>query len=143
MNKALIALALVAGCGASEREGGNAVAVGEQGGGAAASSPGGTGAGAPDKAGTAARLTGLYEAGAGPQKSQLCMVEKSAGEAQFGIIVWGANMLACQGVGTATRTGERLTLEMGGDRACRIEATIREGAISLPAAGSWTSSTGG
>ena len=133
MNKALIALALVAGCGASERDGGNTASAGAQ---AGAEAPGGAGAGSGplEKAVATARLTGLYEAGAGPRKSQLCIVEKAAGDAQFGIIVWGANMLACQGVGTAVREGERLTLDMGGDRPCRIDGTVRDGAVSLPAA---------
>ncbi len=97
---------------------------------------------AADRAGAAApgtneraaseRLTGLYEGAAGAQKNQLCIVEK-AGEAGFGLIVWGGNLHSCSGAGLAKRSGERLSLSMTGDETCAIEATLKDGRIALPA----------
>ena len=78
------------------------------------------------------RLTGLYEGAAGAQKNQLCIVEKGAG-AQFGLIVWGGNLHSCSGAGEAVRSGERLTLRMTGDEACAIDATLKDGTVTLPA----------
>ena len=78
------------------------------------------------------RLAGLYEGGAGAQKNQLCIVEKGKG-AQFGLIVWGGNLHSCSGAGEAVRSGERLTLKMAGDEACTIEASLKGGAVALPA----------
>lgn len=78
------------------------------------------------------RLTGLYEGGAGAQKNQLCIVEQGS-EAQFGLLVWGGNLHSCSGAGLAVRSGERLRLRMTGDETCTIEASLKDGAIALPA----------
>ena len=129
MKKSLIALALVAGCGASDRESGNASAPAVN---AAAPVVGKQGGGAPEPAADSAALTGLYEGPAAQQRNQLCMIER-AGKAQFGLIVWGANMHSCSGVGTAARSGDRLTLTMGGDSSCVIDARIEGGTVTLPA----------
>jgi hypothetical protein len=77
------------------------------------------------------RLTGLYESGSGAQKNQMCIVEKG-GEAQFGLLVWGANLHSCSGAGKAARKGDSLTLTMTGDETCTIEATLRDGNVTLP-----------
>ena len=126
MKTSLIALALafaLAGCGGSDSDGGNA---------ANGATPDEEAHGAVKKAVATAGLTGLYEGGAGPQKSQLCIVDKGTGNATFGINVWGANMHSCSGSGGVVRAGERLTLTMAGDSTCRIDATIRDGIVTLP-----------
>ena len=83
-------------------------------------------------ASTGGRLTGLYEGGSGPQKNQLCIVEKGR-DAQFGMLVWGGNLNSCSGAGRAEREGGRLTLTMTGDETCRIDASLKDGAVTLPA----------
>ena len=129
MKKSLIALALAlaaAGCGGSDGEGGDgAVSNG--------ATPEEQARGAVKKAVATAGLTGLYEGGAGPQRSQLCIIDKGTDNATFGINVWGGNMHSCSGSGGVVRAGDRLTLTMAGDSTCRIDATIREGIVSLPA----------
>jgi hypothetical protein len=130
MNKSLIVIALVAGCGASNQPEGNAAApvtqVGQRGGPSApaqtAPSPGGQ-----------TRLTGLYEGGSAKQPNQLCIVERAGGEARFGLIVWGGSLQSCSGSGTATRQGTSLKLAMAGDSACALEARIEGGVVTLPA----------
>lgn len=123
-------LLLVAGCGGSDApEGGNdaspaaanRAAVQQEGEEASASAV------------ATARLTGLYEGGDGPQRSQLCVIDKGSGNARFGINLWGAEMHSCSGAGSAVRSGERLTLTMEGDRTCTIEARISGGTVTLPA----------
>ncbi|HEX8224813.1 MAG TPA: hypothetical protein VF605_13425 [Allosphingosinicella sp.] len=124
MNKSLALLLLLAGCNRSDPapEQGNAAAP------AAAGQP----ARPAPAAAQAAALTGLYEGGAGAQKNQLCMVEKG-GETQFGLLVWGGNLHSCSGAGRAIRSGERLSLTMTGDETCTIEATLKDGTVTLPA----------
>ena len=130
MKKSLIALALLAGCGTPDPEPGNGAVTGNRVSAEASGTRGGEGAAAtPAPAGA---LTGLYEGGAGPQRNQLCIVDKAGAKAQFGLIVRGANLHNCSGVGTAARNGERLTLTMGGDSACTIDATMSGGTITLP-----------
>jgi hypothetical protein len=80
---------------------------------------------------SSARLAGLYEGGSGATKNQMCIVEKG-GEAQFGMLVWGANLHSCSGAGRAVREGDRLTLTMTGDETCTIAATLKDGRITLP-----------
>jgi hypothetical protein len=123
MKKPLALLLLLAACNRSEppAERGNEAAPAAEG-----------EAAAPAAAAAQARLTGLYEGGSGAQKNQLCIVEKG-GEAQFGLIVWGGNLHSCSGAGRAVRNGERLTLSMTGDETCAIGATLKGGAIALPA----------
>jgi len=41
-------------------------------------------------------------------------------------------MHGCSGAGTAERSGDRLALDMTGDSACRIEARIAGGKVTLP-----------
>lgn len=77
-------------------------------------------------------LAGLYEGGLGEQKNQMCIVEKG-GEAQFGLLVWGGAQSSCMGAGRALRRGDGLTLTMTGDETCTIEATLKDGAVTLPA----------
>lgn len=127
MRKSLILLALVAGCGAAERDGDNA-AAGDGNGTAPAASARGGGEGAGPAPAT---LVGLYESGSGDQKNQLCMVDKGKGT-QFGLIVWGSDLHSCSGAGSAIRSGDRLTLNMAGDSSCSIDATIADGTITLP-----------
>ena len=108
MNRSLIILALVAGCGAS----GNSQS-------GANMSGGGTGgaqqAGAPVEAASAdASLTGLWQSGGGTRPNQMCILDRK-GKAQFGITLWGPNLRACSGAGTVTRSGNHVRFAMAGD----------------------------
>jgi hypothetical protein len=86
----------------------------------------------PERGPAQGRLAGLFEGGMGGQKNQLCMVEKGS-ETEFGLIVWGGNLHSCSGAGVAVRSGERLKLRMTGDETCTIDATLKDGTITLPA----------
>lgn len=125
MKKSLIALCLVAGCGASDPEGGNgAVAL------ANGSSPAG-----PTPVAQAVRtsaLTGLYEGGRGEQRDRMCIVDRGTGNVRFGIVMWGDNLHSCSGSGSVVREGSSLQLTMEGDEACRIDATIEGDTVTLP-----------
>ncbi|HEY0625616.1 MAG TPA: hypothetical protein VGD10_02675 [Allosphingosinicella sp.] len=110
MKRVLMALVLVTGCGAG----------GDQ---------------ANQSAGSAAQtagLTGLYEGGS-PRPNQLCVIDRGAGNASFGLVVWGANMHSCSGAGSVGQAGNKLTLTMAGDQSCTIEANISGGNVTLPA----------
>jgi hypothetical protein len=122
MKKSLIALALVAGCGASgqSQSGGNAAQIG---------SADATLAG---DAAAADGLTGLYQSGGGTRPSQMCILDRK-GKAQFGITLWGPNLRACSGAGTVTRSGDRLKLAMAGDSPCTLDATLQGGAVTFSA----------
>lgn len=118
----LLPLLLLAACGR-----GDAPAEGDNGSAPAAQSkPAG-----PAPAAAAASLAGLYEGGHGEQKNQLCMVDKGE-DTQFGLIVWGANLHSCSGVGQAVRKGEVLTLKMTGDESCTMDARFNDGVVTLP-----------
>ena len=128
MKHLLTILLLLAACGRGDPPTGNEAEPAADGAGAES---------APRRAVEEARLTGLYEGGAGAQKNQLCIVEKGR-EAQFGLLVWGGNLHSCSGAGQAVRSGERLTLRMTGDEACTIEAALKDGVVTLPATPSAT-----
>ena len=113
MKKPLILLALVTGCGASDK--GANEADGE------VSAPA-----RPVQAG----LTGLYEGGAANAPNQLCVVEKD-GQARFGMLIWGANLSACGGAGLVERDGGRLRFRMTGDQACTIPGRLEGGEVRL------------
>lgn len=83
-------------------------------------------------ASTSTSLTGLFESAAGETRNQLCMVQ-GEGSARFGMVVWGGNLHSCSGTGTATRSGDTLTLAMAGDSTCSIEARMEGDTITLPA----------
>src|SRR4051812_35594518 len=124
MNKSLIILALVAGCGVSgnSQSGSNAAA-------GAASSP--TEAPA-EEAVVQGALTGLWQSGGGTRPNQMCILDRK-GKAQFGITLWGPNLRACSGAGTATRSGDHVRLAMGGDSPCTLDATLKDGTLTLSA----------
>ena len=127
MKKTLILLLLLAGCGRGDQPPDERSAASDSSGpGASKRRPA---AAAREESG--ARLTGLYEGGAGPQKNQLCIVEKG-GDPQFGLLVWGGNLNSCSGAGRVERRGEKLTLAMAGDETCTIEATLKDGVVTLP-----------
>jgi hypothetical protein len=137
MKKSLIALLLLSACGGGGEGGNNMATPATSGGAGAGGKAQGGGDGGPDAAKSAvatAELTGLYESGGGARRNQLCILDKGTGNAQFGIIAWGAGTDNCMGAGSAVRRGERLTLTMSGDQSCTLDATIRGGAVSLPAA---------
>jgi hypothetical protein len=122
MHKSLVILSFVAACGASDQRNSAAPAAG-QGGPSAVT--------APAVSATRSDLIGLYEAGPRNRPNQLCIVQRGD-TPQFGLIVWGENMRSCSGAGTAQRGGDRLILTMTGDSACRIEARLAGGAVTLP-----------
>jgi hypothetical protein len=101
----------------------------------------GTGEGTANDAGAAgaraaavqtAELVGLYEGGPGPQRSQLCIIDRATGDSRFGLVVWGAELHSCSGEGQAVRTGDTLRLAMDGDETCVIDARIEDGRVTLP-----------
>ena len=119
MKKVLIAMVLITGCGPSDPSARDmAAANSAQSGAGEASSYGG--------------LTGLYEGGPGARPSQLCIVEPKDGNAQFGLVVWGANMHNCSGAGEAEEKGKDLRLTMAGDQICTVTARLENGVITLP-----------
>jgi hypothetical protein len=79
-----------------------------------------------------ATLTGLYESGTPPQRSQMCIVE-AGGRARFGIVVLSSASESCSGNGVAVRSGDGLRLSMQGDEACTIEARIEGTRVAFPA----------
>jgi hypothetical protein len=115
MKKYMVLLAFVTGCGASDDGNDSAPPQGR---------PAAVAVAAPSS------LAGYYEGGSAAAPNQLCVVEKG-GDAQFGIVVWGANLSACSGAGTVERDGDRLRLRMTGDQACTIAARLRGGAITV------------
>jgi hypothetical protein len=127
MKKTLFLLLLLAACGRDDPAADNRSEAGSPGAGASKSQPS---PGSAASAGTG--LAGLYEGGSAERKSQMCIVEKGR-EAQFGMLVWGGNLSSCSGAGRAVRKGDRLTLTMTGDETCRIDATLKDGVVTLPA----------
>ena len=115
MRQVLMALVLVAGCGAGSDQG-NGSADKARAGGAVQTST----------------LTGLYEGGASLRPHQMCVIDKGAGNASFGLVVWGDNMHSCSGAGEAVREGGTLRLTMTGDESCAIEAKIDGANVTLP-----------
>lgn len=116
MKRILIALTMVAGCGAggdgaSEEGGGETVRQAVQ----------------------TAGLTGLYEGGATTRPDQMCVIDRGTGNAQFGLVVWGENLHSCSGAGQALREGNSLRLTMAGDESCTLDARIENGIVTLPA----------
>jgi hypothetical protein len=124
MHKSLIIVAFVAGCGASDQRNASAPADGQ----AQTAAPV---VSAPAVSTPGSSLVGLYESGPRNRPNQLCVTQRGD-TPQFGLLVWGENMHSCSGAGTAERNGDRLTLTMTGDSACRIEARIAGGAVALP-----------
>jgi hypothetical protein len=122
MHKSLLIVAFVAACGASDQRNSAAPAAGQ-------AQP----SAATTAAVSAARsdVIGLYEGGPRSRPNQLCVTQRGD-TPQFGLIVWGENMRSCSGAGTAERNGDRLILTMTGDSACRIEARIAGGVVTLP-----------
>lgn len=114
MRQVWMALVLVTGCGAGGDDGNKASGA----------------AGAPVQTST---LLGLYEGGPSTRPNQMCVTDRGAGNAQFGLVVWGQNMQSCAGSGSIVQEGEKLTLAMAGDQSCTIEARIQNGNVTLPA----------
>lgn len=101
----------------------------------AAAAPGGEApsAGAPVAVQTAT-LTGLYESGPSGRRNQMCVTDPAAGDARFGLVVWGTGSEGCSGSGSAVRQGETLRLTMAGDEPCTIDARIQGTQVAFPAA---------
>ena len=126
MKKTLLILLLLAACGRDDPAAENRAAPETRAPAASGSRPLSEAAGSPQT-----RLAGLYEGSSGAQKNQMCIVEKGGG-AQFGMLVWGGNLSSCSGAGRAVRKGDRLTLTMTGDETCAIDATLKDGVVTLP-----------
>jgi hypothetical protein len=141
MNKSalvLLPLLLVGGCRAQESLGNNAAAStpGTAAPVVSASGPVGSAPGDPAPAAApvqTATLTGLYESGAAPRRSQMCAIER-AGRTRFALVVWSGTGESCSGSGTAVRNGTALRLAMEGDEPCTIEARIEGTRVTFPAA---------
>ncbi len=88
--------------------------------------------GASEKAVQTTQLTGLYEGGSTPQRNQMCILDRTGGDAQFGLVVWGPEQRSCSGIGQATRQGNVLRLSMTGDETCVIQARIEGTRVVLP-----------
>ncbi len=123
----LLPLLLLGACRAQEGMSNNAAGATP---GAAPAGPGGSGT--PAAPVQTATLTGLYESGTPPQRSQMCMVEQG-GSARFGLVSWSAPGESCSGAGTAVRSGNALRLTMQGDEPCTIEARIEGTRVTFPA----------
>jgi hypothetical protein len=123
MHKSLLIVALVAGCGASDQRNGSAPVAGQ--------TQSAVTADAPARSTPASGLIGLYESGPRSRPNQLCVTQRGD-TPQFGLIVWGENLRSCSGAGTVERSGDRIALTMTGDSACRIEARIAGGVVTLP-----------
>ncbi|TMJ15272.1 MAG: hypothetical protein E6G94_07490 [Alphaproteobacteria bacterium] len=117
MKKSLIILALVGGCGASDRDSANAV-------------QGNVASATPVEA-SSSPLAGLYQSGSDDRPNQLCILPK-AGKDQFALLVWGSNMKSCSGAGTVTKQGDSLRLQMTGDSQCTFDAKLEGGKIVMP-----------
>ena len=118
MNKSLVALALVAGCGASGDQ--NAAAPAPATTAQTKSAPADS---SPVRASAGESFGGLWQGGDTRRPNQLCVV-KRGDTPQFGLVVWGANMRSCSGAGTLRREGDRVTLTMTGDSACSVPARV-------------------
>ena len=126
MKKLLIAFAILTGCsgGDDQQAGGNAAGSSQGGGSARPRAPGAE----------LTTLTGLYEGGETNPRNQMCIIDgEGENDARFGMVVWGAGMHSCSGVGTVAQEGNVLKLSMTGDSACKLEARIEGSTISLPA----------
>jgi hypothetical protein len=77
-------------------------------------------------------LTGLYESGQGPRRSQMCLVDGSGGASRFGLVLWGAGEASCSGAGTAARTGDVVRFTMEGDQACVVEGRVDGTRLAFP-----------
>lgn len=126
----ILALLMLGACRGGE-DNGNDSATASAGGSAGDGSARGAGERGGDAKGAPLRLTGLWEAGSGPQKSQLCMTGEGA-EAEFGLTVAGPGTSICAGAGKAVRSGAQLTLTMSGDRECEVTASLDGTAILFP-----------
>lgn len=133
MRRAFVFLPLLlCGCGARDSLGNNgSTSVPAAAAGNATTNAPGSGE-APATAPQTATLTGLYETGSAPRRSQMCMIERG-GSARFGLVLWGAGSDSCSGNGTAVRQGGVLRLTMAGDSPCTIEARIEGTRVIFPA----------
>jgi hypothetical protein len=118
MRKALILLALLAGC-SREPEAGNDQAVHRE----------------PRQQRTLGHLrslTGLYVSGDRRAPSRLCIVQRPR-SADFGLVIRGPGAASCSGSGSVRRIGRRLRFTMAGESPCTLYATIDHLSIVLPA----------
>ena len=118
MRKALILLALLAGCSREPVPGNDQTARRET---------------RPQRTLAQLRsLTGLYESGDRRAPSQLCIIQRRR-SADFGLVVRGPGAASCAGSGKVRRIGRRLRFTMGGESRCTLTATIDHLSIVMPA----------
>jgi hypothetical protein len=128
MRPILLCLALLGGCGAVGDRSPRDRAAGNE----SAAADAEAGEEAAESAVQTATLTGRYEGGTGAERSQLCIIDRGTGNSRFGLVLrTGAG--TCSGAGRALRQDRRLTLDMAGDQACRIDATIDGRRVAFPA----------
>lgn len=77
-------------------------------------------------------LIGLYVGdGSGGQASRLCIVPRPDQPLQFAIVRTAPNRTACSGLGTVSRTGDSIRLEMTGDEPCTLVARDEGGQLRI------------
>lgn len=77
--------------------------------------------------------TGLYERRHSSGRDALCIVPAGLGGYRFGLIASFGTELKCQGHGSATQSGDQLTLDFD-DADCEVEATYDGRTIQLAGA---------
>jgi hypothetical protein len=73
-------------------------------------------------------LTGLYQSG----ESRLCIIQRRR-SADFGLVIRGQGAASCSGSGRVRRIGRRLRFTMAGESPCTLNATIDHLSIVMPA----------
>ena len=77
-------------------------------------------------------LSGLYESGAAPDRSQMCILRRGH-STQFGLVVRKSPTDLCSGSGVALSVSGGIEFRMNGDSRCRIRGRISGQKIIFPA----------
>ncbi|WP_265530349.1 hypothetical protein [Sphingomicrobium marinum] len=74
-------------------------------------------------------IVGLYENDRG---DRLCIAPTEDGAHKFAFVTLGAEPAACSGLGSVSRAGDRLRLELEGEERCSLDARLEDGQLSIP-----------